>query len=55
MKRYQVSWTETIKYTIQVEAENKDEAQVNAFEEYDYDWGSPEAEIEKDSIKVYEF
>ena len=55
MKRYQVSWTETTKYTIQVEAENEEDAQVNAFEEYDYDWGSPESAIERDSIKVYEF
>tara|TARA_R110002051_G_scaffold204042_1_gene270285 strand:+ start:51 stop:215 length:165 start_codon:yes stop_codon:yes gene_type:complete len=54
MKTYQVSWTETIKYTIQVEAENKEDAQVNAFEQYDHEW-DPEPEIEKDSIRVYEF
>ena len=54
MKRYQVSWTESKKFFIQVEAENKEDAQVNAFEKYDPEWDS-EPEIDKDSIKVYEF
>lgn len=54
MKRYQVSWTESKKFTIQVEAENKDEAQMKAFVEYDHEWDT-DPEIEKDSIRVYEF
>ena len=53
-KTYQVSWTESKTYTIQVEAENKDEAQVKAFEEYDHEWDI-KPEIDKDSISVYKF
>ena len=54
MKRYQVSWTETTKYTIQVEAENKEDAQGKAFKKYDREWDA-EPEVEKDSIRVYEY
>tara|TARA_R110000751_G_scaffold36827_2_gene89688 strand:- start:2759 stop:2923 length:165 start_codon:yes stop_codon:yes gene_type:complete len=54
MKRYQVSWTESKKYFIQVEAENEEDAQVKAFKKYDREWDS-EPEIEEDTIKVYEF
>ena len=54
MKRYQVSWTESKKYFIQVEAENEVEAQGKAFKKYDREWDA-EPEVEKDSIKVYEF
>jgi hypothetical protein len=55
MKTYQVSWTESKTYTIQVEAENKEDAEVNAFEQYDHEWDRDEPQIDKDSIRVYEF
>ena len=57
MKAYQVSWTESVKYFIQVMAENKEEAQVKAFEEYDHGWDnkSASARVDEDSIRVYEF
>ena len=54
MKRYQVSWTKSVTYTIQVEAENKEDAQVKAFKEYEHDW-DPKPQVDKDSIRVYEF
>ena len=54
MRMYQVSWTESKKYFIQVEAENEDEAQREAFKKYDREWDA-EPEVEKDSIRVYEF
>jgi hypothetical protein len=57
MKRYQVSWTESKTYFIQVEAENKEDAQVKAFKEYDHEWDNKSASerVDKDSIRVYEF
>ena len=54
MKRYQVSWTESKKYFIQVEAENKEDAFNEAIAKYDREWDA-DPEIEKDTIKVYEF
>ena len=54
MKRYQVSWTESKTCTIQVEAENKEDAEVKAFSEYDYEWEA-KPQIQEDSIRVYEF
>ena len=54
MKTYQVSWTESKTCTIQVEAENKEDAQVKAFSEYDYEWEAKPL-VDKDSITVYEF
>jgi hypothetical protein len=57
MKRYQVSWTESKTYFIQVEAENKEDAQVKAFKEYDHEWDNKSASerVDEDSIRVYEF
>jgi hypothetical protein len=54
MKSYQVSWVESKTFTIQVEAENKEDAQVKAFEQYDHEWDT-DPDIDKDSIRVYEF
>ena len=54
MTRYQVSWTESKTYFIQVEAENKVDAQAKAFKEYEHDW-DPKPQVDKDSIRVYEF
>ena len=53
-KSYQVSWTESTTYTIQVEAQSKDEAQVKAFEEYDHEWDA-KPKVDPNSINVYEF
>ena len=54
MKIYQVSWSATAKFFIQVEAENKEDAEVKAFEQYDDEWDA-KPKVDKDSIRVYEF
>jgi hypothetical protein len=54
MKRYQVSWTESKTCTIQVEAENKEDAEIKAFTQYDYEWDAKH-QIDEGSIRVYEF
>jgi len=51
---YQVSWTASTKFFIQVEAENKEDAFAKAEVEYDHEWDT-DPEIDKDSIRVYEF
>ena len=35
-------------------AKNKEDAQVKAFKEYEHDW-DPKPQVDKDSIRVYEF
>ena len=54
MKRYQVSWTESKTCTLQVEAENKEDAEVKAFTQYDYEWDAKH-KIDEGSSRVYEF